>query len=134
MSFSNKLLIELKVFWDGRKKQKEQNSLSFPKDNGENTLKTETADIAIKGGICVNSREMRKADIFIKDGLIDSIESGDSARPALKVIDASEKFVLPKGEFKMVFDLNGLVHDDKKVSLSIEVPAISLVVLVKTGN
>jgi dihydropyrimidinase len=69
--------------------------LSFPKDNGENTLKTETADIAIKGGICVNSREMRKADIFIKDGLIDSIESGDSARPALKVIDASEKFVLP---------------------------------------
>jgi dihydropyrimidinase len=53
------------------------------------------ADIAIKGGICVNSREMRKADIFIKDGRIDNIESADSTRPAIKVIDASEKFVLP---------------------------------------
>jgi len=58
-------------------------------------MENKTADIAIKNGIFVNSRETRKADIFIKDALIDSIESCGSPRRALKVIDASEKFVLP---------------------------------------
>lgn len=58
-------------------------------------MKTKTADIAIKGGIFVNSKEMRRADIFIKDGLVDSVELCDSTRPASRLIDASGKFVLP---------------------------------------
>ena len=36
-----------------------------------------------------------------------------------------------KNDMEKVFDLNGLVADDKKVSSSIEVPAISLMVLKK---
>ena len=58
-------------------------------------MNNNTANMVIKGGILVNSKGMRKADIFIKDGLIDSIEPCDSARPASKIIDASGKFVLP---------------------------------------
>jgi dihydropyrimidinase len=58
-------------------------------------LSADTADIAIKGGIFVNSQEMKRADIFIKNGLVDSIESGESIRSAAKVIDATGKFVLP---------------------------------------
>jgi len=53
------------------------------------------ADAAIKGGILVNGRGMRKADVFIRDGLIDSLEPNDSMKPASRVIDASGKFVLP---------------------------------------
>jgi dihydropyrimidinase len=54
-----------------------------------------TSDIAIKNGVFVNSREMRKVDIFVKDALIDSVEEVGGPRQALKVIDASGKFVLP---------------------------------------
>jgi pullulanase len=42
-----------------------------------------------------------------------------------------ENFILPQGKFKIIFDLNGLVKDDKKVSSSVEVSAISLMVLRK---
>ncbi len=42
-----------------------------------------------------------------------------------------EKFVLPEGEFEIVFDLNGFINNDKKVSSSVEVSAIALMVLVR---
>ena len=58
-------------------------------------LSIDSADISIKGGIFVNSQEMKRADIFIKDGLVDSIESDESNRSAARVIDATGKFVLP---------------------------------------
>ncbi len=53
------------------------------------------ADTAIKNGVLVTSRELKRADIYIKDGLVDSIESPDHDRSASKVIDASEKLILP---------------------------------------
>jgi dihydropyrimidinase len=58
-------------------------------------LMAKTADTAIKGGVLVNSQEMRRGDIFIKDGLVDSIERGESTKSARSVIDATGKFVLP---------------------------------------
>jgi dihydropyrimidinase len=58
-------------------------------------MENNTADIVIKNGVIVNSREIRKADVFIKDSLIDSIESSGSPKRASKVIDASKKYVLP---------------------------------------
>ncbi len=51
--------------------------------------------MAIKGGTLVNSQGMGPADIYIHDGIIDSIEPGESQRKANRVIDASGKFVLP---------------------------------------
>jgi len=58
-------------------------------------MKIKTADMAIKGGILVDSKGMARADIFIKDGLVDSIELCESVRSASRVIDASGKLVLP---------------------------------------
>ena len=58
-------------------------------------MKSDQADIAIKGGILVSSKGMTPADIFITDGRVADIESRDSARPTARVIDASGKFVLP---------------------------------------
>ena len=58
-------------------------------------MTAEMADIAVKGGILVSSKGMKPGDIFIKDGLIDSIEPAGSAKLASRVIDASGKFVLP---------------------------------------
>ena len=49
----------------------------------------------LKGGILVNSEGMKRADIYIKDGLVDSVECGDSDRTAERVIDASGKYVIP---------------------------------------
>ena len=53
------------------------------------------ADIAVKGGVLVDGKEMRRGDIFIKDGLVDGIERSESTRSAQSVIDATGKFVLP---------------------------------------
>ena len=52
-------------------------------------------DIQIRGGVLVNSRELRLADVFIRNGVVDSIEVPESGRTARKVIDAKGKFVLP---------------------------------------
>jgi len=52
------------------------------------------ADIAVKGGILVGSKGMKPGGIFIRDGLIDSIEPS-GRKLASRVIDASGKFVLP---------------------------------------
>lgn len=52
-------------------------------------------DIHIKGGVLVNSKEIRLADVYIRDGLIESIERPNSGKPAKRVIDATGKFVLP---------------------------------------
>ena len=51
--------------------------------------------IHIKGGVLVSSSELRLADVFIRDGVIDGIERPGSARKAHRVIDAAGKFVLP---------------------------------------
>ena len=53
------------------------------------------ADLAVKGGVLVDGKEMRRGDIFIKDGLVDGIERSESTRSAQSVIDATGKFVLP---------------------------------------
>ncbi len=53
------------------------------------------ADIAVTGGVVVNSREMILADVFITDGLVDGVEPAGSGRKAGKTIDAGGKFVLP---------------------------------------
>ena len=58
-------------------------------------MKNRHADIAIKGGTLVNSHEMEAADIFIRDGMVDSIEPAGSQRNVDRVIDASGKIVLP---------------------------------------
>ena len=54
-----------------------------------------TPHTAIKGGILVNSQGMGPADIYIRDGIIDSIELGESQKTTDRTIDASGKFVLP---------------------------------------
>lgn len=58
-------------------------------------MKTKTTDIAIKGGILVSSKGMVKADIYIKDGIIDSIKQNESLNITGRTIDATGKFVLP---------------------------------------
>lgn len=58
-------------------------------------MKSDTPDLAIKHGILVTGREFKRADIYIKDGQIDSIESSDRDRFAYREIDASGKLVLP---------------------------------------
>ena len=50
---------------------------------------------AIKGGILVNSQEMKRADVFIRDDCIDTVEPGGSTKTADTVIDATGKLVLP---------------------------------------
>ncbi len=58
-------------------------------------MKINHADIAIKGGTLVNSQGMQLADIFIKDGVISSIEPAGSHKTASSLIDATGKYVLP---------------------------------------
>lgn len=53
------------------------------------------SDIQIKGGVLVNSKELRLADVFITDGKVESIELPGCEKQADQVIDASGKFVLP---------------------------------------
>ena len=52
-------------------------------------------DVEIRGGVLVNSRELRLADVFIRNGVVDSIEVPESGKKARQVIDAKGKFVLP---------------------------------------
>ena len=52
-------------------------------------------DIQVKGGVLVNSREMKLGDVFIKDGIVDSIEPPNSEKTAKTTIDATGKLVLP---------------------------------------
>jgi len=54
-----------------------------------------TKTTAIKGGILVSGREMKRADVFLSGGRIDGVEPGGSQRTADTVLDASGKFVLP---------------------------------------
>ena len=37
-------------------------------------------DIHIRGGVLVNSKELQLADVFIRDGVVDSIERPESGR------------------------------------------------------
>ncbi len=80
----------------------------------------------------------KEIDLPVKAPLIAYVLNGKNVKDTWEEIvvlinpnKKPEKFILPEGEFKKVFDLNGLVADDKKVSSSIEVPAISLMVLKK---
>jgi len=50
---------------------------------------------AIKGGILVSGREMKRADVFLRNGRIEGVEPGGSRRTADTVIDATGKYVLP---------------------------------------
>lgn len=52
-------------------------------------------DVQIRGGVVVDSRTLRLADVFIRDGLVDSVVEPGSGRSARRVIDATGKFVLP---------------------------------------
>lgn len=54
-----------------------------------------TKTTAIKGGILVSGREMKRADVFLSGGRIEGVEPGGSQRTADTVIDAAGKFVLP---------------------------------------
>ena len=54
-----------------------------------------TKTTAIKGGILVTGREMKRADVFLSGGRIDGVEPAGSEKTADTVIDASGKFVLP---------------------------------------
>ena len=55
----------------------------------------EHCDVQIKGGVLVDSRQLRQADIFIRDGVVDSIERPGAGNQAHRVVDATGKFVLP---------------------------------------
>jgi dihydropyrimidinase len=52
-------------------------------------------DIQIKGGVLVNSSELKLADVFIRGGVIQSVEPPNSGKAANQVIDATGKLVLP---------------------------------------
>ena len=52
-------------------------------------------DWQIKGGVLVDSKQLQLADVFIKDGIVDSIERPGSGKEAKRTIDAKGKFVLP---------------------------------------
>jgi dihydropyrimidinase len=54
-----------------------------------------TADYRIKGGVVVNAKGMKKADVFVKDGIVESIASPGTGKSAKQVIDATGKYVLP---------------------------------------
>ena len=58
-------------------------------------MAAKTADIKVTGGVLVSGKGMERADVLIKDGLVDGIEAADSDRSAAKVIDAGGRFVLP---------------------------------------
>lgn len=55
----------------------------------------ETSDVHIKGGVLVDSNRLQLADVFIKDGIVGSIERPNSGKTAKKTIDATGKLVLP---------------------------------------
>ncbi len=38
-------------------------------------------DVHIRGGVVVDSRTLRLADVFIRDGLVDSVEPPEMMRP-----------------------------------------------------
>jgi len=55
----------------------------------------EPCDVQVRGGVLVNSKELRLADVFIRSGVVDSIELPESGKKGRQVIDAKGKFVLP---------------------------------------
>ena len=54
-----------------------------------------TKTTAIKGGILVSGREMKPADVYVRDGRIEEVAPGGSRKTADTVIDAAGKYVLP---------------------------------------
>jgi|TARA_B100000959_G_scaffold286306_1_gene364396 dihydropyrimidinase len=54
-----------------------------------------SCDIHIKGGVLVDSKQLHLRDVFIKDGVVDSIELPGSGKIAVKTIDATGKLVMP---------------------------------------
>lgn len=55
----------------------------------------EPSDIQIRGGVLVDSKSLRLADVFIREGLVEAVEAPGGERTARRVIDATGKFVLP---------------------------------------
>ncbi len=58
-------------------------------------MTTTAKTTAIKGGILVSGREMKRADVFLRQDRIEGVEPGGSRKTADTVIDATGKFVLP---------------------------------------
>jgi dihydropyrimidinase len=58
-------------------------------------MSEDRCDVHIKGGVLVDSRELKLADVFVRDGVVESIEPPGSGKAAKRVIDATGKFVLP---------------------------------------
>jgi dihydropyrimidinase len=56
---------------------------------------TKNSDVHIKGGVLVNSSRIALGDVFIKNGLVESIEPPGTTKTADKVINAEGKLVLP---------------------------------------
>ena len=89
-------------------------------------MATKTADTAIKGGVLVNGKGMMRGDIFIKDGVVESVEAGESARSASRVIDASGKFVRPG-----IFDVHlHPVYADKIDTISKAAASVGITTLI----
>jgi len=55
----------------------------------------DACDVEIRGGVLVDSKELRLADVFIRNGVVDSIELPGTGKQARRVIDAKGRFVLP---------------------------------------
>jgi dihydropyrimidinase len=58
-------------------------------------MTSDPCDVQIRGGVLVDSKQLRLADVFIRGGVVDSVEPPGSGRKATKVIDATGRFVLP---------------------------------------
>ena len=58
-------------------------------------MKSDTSDIVIKHGVLVTGQALKRADIYIKDGQIKSIDTKDIDRSAYREIDVSGKLILP---------------------------------------
>jgi dihydropyrimidinase len=52
-------------------------------------------DVQIRGGVVVDGKGLRLADVFIRNGVVESVEAPGSGRAARKAIDAKGRFVLP---------------------------------------
>ena len=55
----------------------------------------ETADVLVKGGLLATGQDISRRDLLIRDGRIQELGEDLSGREALRVIDASGRYVLP---------------------------------------
>ena len=58
---------------------------------------SDTGKILIKGGQIVNCDEMMEGDVLVEDGVVTAVGSGIEIPSGVRVIDATNKFVIPGG-------------------------------------